>query len=612
VSGLGQDFHLGSTGDKEKMLSPKTSELAQYWASSPVFDAETRKEIAHLLNSNEEKELTDRFYRDLEFGTGGLRGILGAGTSRMNIYNVRKASAALATYILKTHKGSERPRAAISFDSRRFSHEFAKATAGVMAAYGIEAFVTKELRPVPMLSFMVRHLKCQAGVCVTASHNPPEYNGYKVYWRTGGQIVPPDDGEVIKLYGSITDYASIKTMEFSEGVRLGLIHEVGAELDEAYFAEVIKLSLRQEGRQGFKIVYSPLHGAGRYPVVEMLRRFGFTDVTVVPEQAEPNGLFPTVKSPNPEVPSALDMARNLAKKIDADLILATDPDCDRIGMEIKVGDEYFRPNGNQIACLLNDYVLAASKELGKLPTNPLVIKTVVTTDLQAQIAEEYGAHCDETLTGFKWICQLIEDYNSGAIEPKRTFVCGGEESFGFLAGSFVRDKDGVISCCLAAEMAAYFKARGTDAVHELDSLFQRHGVYNESLRDFTLPGKEGADAIASMMARMRKDPPKAIDGIPVKMLRDFEVRQEKTLGRDGWETHGAISLPRSNVLQFVLIDGTKISVRPSGTEPKIKFYVSVKDPSGIGKTRDQIQKLKAQCVERTKRIEELFVAMAKG
>jgi phosphoglucomutase len=594
------------------MLSPKTAELAQYWASAPVFDPATRREISDLIEADQEKELTDRFYRDLEFGTGGLRGILGAGTSRMNIYNVRKASAALAAYILKTHKSSMPPRVAISFDSRRFSHEFAKATASVMAGHGIEAFVTKELRPVPMLSFMVRHYRCSAGVCVTASHNPPEYNGYKVYWRTGGQIVPPDDAEVIKLYGSITDYAAIKTMDFAEGLRQGLIHEVGAELDEAYFSEVSKLSLRKEGRQGFKIVYSPLHGAGHYPVVEMLHRYGFTDVTVVPEQAKPDGNFPTVKSPNPEVPAALDMARNLATKIGADLILATDPDCDRIGMEVRVGDAFFRPNGNQIACLLNDYVLGARKELGLLPENPLVIKTVVTTDLQAQIAEEYGAHCDETLTGFKWICQLIEDYETGVQKPHRTFVCGGEESFGFLSGSFVRDKDGVISCCLAAEMAAYFKARGTDAEAQLDRMFQRHGVYNESLRDFTMPGKEGAETINAMMERMRSDPPRSIDGIPVKMLRDFQNHQEKTLGALGWEKTGAISLPRSNVLQFVLIDGTKISVRPSGTEPKIKFYVSVKDPDGIGKTRDQLQKLKAQCVERTKKIEELFVAMAKG
>lgn len=594
------------------MLSPKTSELAQYWASAPVFDATTRREISDLLASNQEKELTDRFYRDLEFGTGGLRGLLGAGTSRMNIYNVRKASAALATYILKTHTAQGRPRVAISFDSRHFSHDFAKATAGVMAAYGIEAFVTRELRPVPMLSFMVRHFECSAGVCITASHNPPEYNGYKVYWRTGGQIVPPDDAEVIKLYGSLSDYAAIKTMDFAEAVHLGLVHEVGSELDEAYFAEVLKLSLRSEGRPGFKIVYSPLHGAGHYPVVEMLRRFGFADVTVVPEQAQPDGNFPTVKSPNPEVPAALDMARSLATKLGADLILATDPDCDRIGMEIRIGDRFFRPNGNQIACLLNEYVLRARKEHGTLPARPLSIKTVVTTDLQAQIAAEYGAHCDETLTGFKWICQLIEDYETGVKSPHRSFVCGGEESFGFLAGSFVRDKDGVISCCLAAEMAAYFKANGTDADAELDRMFQRHGVYNESLRDFTMPGKEGAEAIHAMMERMRMDPPRSIDGISVKMLRDFETRQERTLGAKDWETSGAISLPRSNVLQFVLIDGTKISVRPSGTEPKIKFYVSVKDPDGIGKTRDQLQKLKAQCVERTKRIEELFVAMARS
>ena len=595
------------------MITDSTiTERAQYWATAQVFDPETRREIATLIEQNDAKELTERFYRDLEFGTGGLRGILGAGTSRMNIYNVRKATTALATYLKELHPGAQDLKVALSHDSRHYSRAFAKAAAEVLAAHGIQALLTQALRPVPMLSFMTRHFGCAAGVCVTASHNPPDYNGYKVYWRTGGQLVPPHDKNIIDIYARIKDYDQVKTIPFEEGIAQGLIKEVGAELDEAYFARVKSLSMHAEGRAGFKIVYTPLHGAGLYPVTEMLKRYGFTDVQVVPEQREPDGSFPTVKSPNPEVPAAMDMARALARKTDADLILATDPDCDRIGMEIKVEDRYFRPNGNQIGCLLNDYVLASLKEQGRLPIHPLVVKTIVTTDLQADLAAEYGATCDETLTGFKWICQLIEDYETGKRQPKRDFVCGGEESYGFLAGSFVRDKDAVIACSLAAEMVAYYKSKGLTVIQALDRMFTKHGVYQETLADLTLPGKEGAEQIAHMMDRLRRDPPREIDGIPVQKIRDFETRQETSATGDGFVKSGDLTLPRSNVLQFMLNDGTKISVRPSGTEPKIKFYVSVKAPEGKGQTGETLARIKSQATERTKRIEDIFVAMAKG
>lgn len=597
------------------MLDSALAERAHYWATASVFDQATRAEIGALIKANNHKELTERFYRDLEFGTGGLRGILGAGTSRMNIYNVRKATQALATHMLKVHgdRAKREPlKVALSHDSRRFSRDFAKAAAEVLAASGIQALITKELRPVPMLSFMTRHYRCQAGICVTASHNPPDYNGYKVYWETGGQLVPPHDQEVIRLYGEIRGYDAIKAMPYAEAQRAGLVREIGEELDEAYFAKVLALSLSKAGRAGFKIVYSPLHGAGRYPVTEMLKRYGFTDVTVVPEQADPDGNFPTVKSPNPEVPAALDMARALAEKIGADMIMATDPDCDRIGMEIRIGGKFYRPNGNQIGCLLDEYVLSQMRALGRLPKNPLVIKTVVTTDLQEDLASEYGAACEETLTGFKWICQLIEDYETGVRQPKRQFVCGGEESYGFLADSFVRDKDGVISCCLAAEMVAHYKAQGRSVVDVLDRQFQRHGVYHETLRDLTLPGKDGAEAIQAMMARLRAQPPRTIDGIPVRKLRDFETRQELTSGAQAFVKSGDLALPKSNVLQFILNDGTKISVRPSGTEPKIKFYVSVKDPEGKGAEGDVLQRVKTRAEERARRIEDLFVAMARS
>jgi len=586
-------------------------ERANYWATADVFDASTRSEVAGLIASNQQKDLTDRFYRDLEFGTGGMRGILGAGTARMNIYNVRKASAALATHMQKVFPG-EKLRVAISHDSRRFSREFAKATAEVMAAYGIEALITRELRPVPMLSFMTRHFGCHAGVCVTASHNPPDYNGYKVYWQDGGQLVPPHDKAIIERYSAIKNYSDIKILPYDQALAKGLVREIGAELDEAYFTKVLALSLRPEGREGFKIVYSPLHGAGRYPVVEMLNRYGFKDVTVVPEQDKPDGNFPTVASPNPENPAAMDMARALGRKLGADLVLATDPDCDRIGMEILVNGEYVRPNGNQIGALLNHYVLSSQKELGRLPANPLVIKTVVTTDLQADLAKEFGASCDETLTGFKWICQRIEEYETGARKPYRKFVCGGEESYGFLADSFVRDKDAVISCCLAAEMVAYYKSKGQTVLDALDQMFRKHGVYHETLADLTLPGKDGADQIAAMMARLRADPPRVIDGIAVKLLRDFDTSQILAASGNGFTKAEDLPFPRSNVLQFELIDGTKVSVRPSGTEPKIKFYVSVKDPEAKGQSGPKLEHLKAQCRQRAERIEAIFVAMAKA
>ena len=603
-------------------LDATIDQRAHYWATSKAFDAETNGEVQVLLDQLADggssataaaKELTDRFYRDLEFGTGGLRGILGAGTSRMNLFNVRKATTALATYLLglPVNRGKSL-RVAISHDSRLFSRDFAKATAEVLAAHGIEALVTKDLRPVPMLSFMVRHFSCQAGVCITASHNPPEYNGYKVYWSNGGQLVPPHDQGIIDCYGAIAGYDQLKHLPWETGIGRGLIQEVGAELDEAYFAKVMALSLSASGRQGFKIVYSPLHGSGLYPVTEMLKRFGFDDVTVVPEQRDPDGKFPTVKSPNPESPAAMAMARELARKIGADLILATDPDCDRIGMEIRVGDDYFRPNGNQIGCLLTEYVLSQQAARHQLPSDPLVIKTVVTTDMQSDIATAYGATCDETLTGFKWICDRIEAYETGAMTPMRTFVCGGEESYGFLAGSFVRDKDAVIGAVLAAEMVAYYRARGETVVQVLDRLFATHGAYYETLCDLTLPGKDGAEQIAQMMARLRKNPPRAIDGIDVAKLRDFEQRQVFAAKGDGFVAAETLSLPKSNVLQFILNDGTKVSVRPSGTEPKIKFYVSVKDPSARGQDGATLKAIKARCQDRAQRIEAIFVNMAKS
>ena len=585
---------------------------ANYWATSTVFDDKTRHEIQTLIDSNNERELSERFYRDLEFGTGGLRGIIGAGTNRINIFNIRKATTALASYLRQIHGPDTALKVAISYDSRHFSREFAIATGEVLAAHGIKALVTKELRPTPMLSFMVRHFRCAAGICVTASHNPPEYNGYKVYWDTGAQIIAPHDKAIIARYGELSRYEDIKFLPVEKARLEGLFEEVGSELDEAYFKKVSTLSLRKEGRPGFKIVYTPLHGSGLYPVTEMLKRIGFENVFVVPEQKFPDGNFPTVKYPNPEEPEALQLALELARKEKADLVLGTDPDTDRIGIIVREGENYTFFNGNQIGCLLVDFFLAATRDAGLMPKDPLVIKTVVTTDLQSDIAAEYGAACEETLTGFKWICGLIEDYESGRLKPYRKYVCGGEESYGFLADSFVRDKDAVSAACIASEMVAYYKSRGLTCSQVLDRIFQKHGLYQESLFTITMPGQDGAEAIRHMMTKMRSQPPFEIDGIAVESLRDFETSQMLSLVDGCFKPSGKLTLPKSDVLQFILVDGTKVSVRPSGTEPKIKFYISVKDQSAKGASMHELQSLKKTALERLKRIEQTFVAMAKG
>jgi len=590
-------------------LTPEIRERALYWSSDPVFDDATRREIKQLLDSNSTKDLDDRFYRDLEFGTGGLRGIVGAGTSRMNIYNIRKAATALSQYVLATDK-SGTPKIAIAYDSRTHSRMFAEATAEVFAANGIKTLITKELRPVPMLSYMVRHFSCNAGVCVTASHNPPMYNGFKVYWNTGGQVVQPHDQEIIRRYYGITSYGSLKHIPFAEALSSGKIQEIGNDFDELYFEKVASLSLSKEGRKNFKIAFTPLHGTAAYPVRECLKRYGFTDVHVVPEQEKPDGNFPTVKFPNPEEAEALHMAVELGKKIDADIVLGTDPDCDRVGIVVREGKDFVYLNGNQIGCLMTEFYMMRMKELKKLPTNPLVVKTIVTTDLQNKIAEYYGAHVDETLTGFKWICQVIDDYETGKLTPKRNYVCGGEESYGFLADSFVRDKDGVSACCIAAEMVAHYKAQGLSMMKVLDKIYRRHGVYQELLTTITLPGKEGAEKIQSMMKLFRETPPKELAGSQVHMIRDIKTGKELTLDGGSFKQSRALTLPSSDVLQFFLADGSKVSARPSGTEPKIKFYVSVRTDVSATISDSDLERIKSQCQQRTKTIVEQFTKLA--
>ena len=588
-------------------------ELMKYWSESLVFDEDTRKEISDLIKADNQKELSDRFYRDLEFGTGGLRGILGAGSARMNFYNVRKASHALALQVKESFPEIKAAKIALTYDSRKFSREFAVAASEVFAAHGIIALITKELRPVPMLSFLVRDQSCQAGVCITASHNPPNYNGYKVYWNTGGQITPPVDKKIIDKYLSIRRYEDIPLMSFEKALASGLAVEVGTELDDKYFEKVKTLSLNPDlGRKGFKIAYTPLHGTGAYPVRRALECFGFEHIHIVPEQEKPDGSFPTVKSPNPEDSEALKMAVALARKVEADIVLATDPDADRIGIAVREHGDYLFLNGNQIGCLLTDYFLGSLKAHGKLPPNALVIKTIVTTEMERKIAESYNVACEETLTGFKWICGLIEEYESGQRKPYKKYVCGGEESFGFLADSFVRDKDGVSSCAIAAEMVAYYKAKGKSISQVLNELYRKHGVYQESLHTITLPGKDGAERITKMMRELREHPPRQLDGVAVEILRDYKLRQEMSLMGESYKKTSDLTLPVSDVLQFNLKDGTRVSARPSGTEPKIKFYVSVCSPISADITEEKLESVKSQCLERTKRIEEIFVSIAES
>ena len=526
----------------------------------------------------------------------------------MNIYNIRKASTALALYLKETHPNKDL-KVAISHDSRNRSREFSKAATEVLCSHGIKVIITKELRPVPVLSFMTRHYECDAGICVTASHNPPEYNGFKVYWSNGAQLVPPHDKNIIAKYGSIKTYEELTFTSYDQALSKGLVEEVGEELDELYLKQVDTLRLNTPSdSKSIKIVYSPIHGSGITMVPHALKRFGFDDVHIVEEQSTPDGDFPTVSSPNPEDPKALELAVKLGKKIEADVILATDPDTDRIAMIVKEDNELINFNGNQLGCLLVEYVLSSHKAQNKFPENPLVVKTIVTTYLQDEICKHYGVDCEDTLTGFKWICNLVEAYEKGLNGQTKTFICGGEESYGFLAGNFVRDKDAVLSCAIACEMVAYYKSKGKKMTDVLHDIFLRHGVYHETLYTLTMPGKEGADKISSIMQTFRTSPPAKLCGISVSELWDFQDSAKKTLAADGLKKSGDITLPQSNVLQFFLEDGSKVSVRPSGTEPKIKFYISVKKDlsnesdlsSKIKEAKDLAQKLESEFVSLSK------------
>jgi phosphoglucomutase len=530
------------------------------------FDQETKNAIQKLLSDNG-GELADSFYRNLEFGTGGLRGIMGVGTNRMNKYTVGMATQGYANYLKQSFPGEE-VRVAIAHDSRNNSRFFAETTANVFAANGIKVFLFEALRPTPELSFAIRHFKCQGGVVCTASHNPKEYNGYKAYWTDGGQLVPPHDKNVIKEVDKI---ASVDDVKWSGGEKN--ITLIGKEVDDAYINMVKSLSVYPEviaKQHDLKIVYTPIHGTGITLVPEVLKRFGFTNVTIVDEQKEPNGNFPTVGYPNPEEKETMSIGLAKAKAMDADILLGTDPDADRVGIGIKDNHgEWVLMNGNQTAVLAFNYMMEARKAKGIAQPNDMVITTIVTTRMINKIAERNKVKCYNVLTGFKWIAEMIREK-----EGKENYVIGGEESFGLMIGDKIRDKDAVSAVAILCEMAAYEKNKGKSLFEKLLDLYVENGFYKEDLISITKKGMDGQQQIAAMMESYRNNPPKTINGSAVVQLLDYELQVGKNLqtGKQ-WK----IELPKSNVLQFVLADDTLISARPSGTEPKIKFYFSINE-----------------------------------
>jgi len=533
------------------------------WLSED-FNEETRKEVMEMLEGDENK-LVDAFYQDLEFGTGGLRGIMGAGTNRMNIYTLGMATQGLSNYLLKNFPGTE-IKVAIAYDCRNNSRYFAETTADIFAANGFTVYLFESLRPTPELSFAIRHYRCQSGVVITASHNPPEYNGYKAYWDDGGQVVPPHDKGIISEVRKIKSVREIKFGGDKSHIKI-----IGKETDNLFLEEVLKMRINSDvikKQHNLGIVYTPIHGTGIKLIPEALRLFGFTNIINVPVQDIPDGNFPTVKSPNPEEADALRMAIEVAGKKGAELVMATDPDADRLGLAVKLPSGEFRLlNGNQTCALLMYYTLSQYKSKGLLKGNEYVIKTIVTSDLLDNIAKGYGVECFNVLTGFKYFAELIRK-----LEGVKKYIGGGEESYGYLPGDYVRDKDAVGSCALTAEAAAWAKNQGMSLFDLLTDIYLKFGLYHERLINIVRKGKEGADEIKAMMKAFRNNPPSSVYNSRVVKIDDYETLTSHNL-LTGASTK--IDLVKSDVLQFFLENGSKISVRPSGTEPKIKFYFSV-------------------------------------
>ena len=547
-------------------------EVYEQWLANPYFDEATKEELKKI--ASDENEIKERFYMDLEFGTAGLRGIIGAGTNRMNIYVVRRATQGLANYIDKVDKKAQ--GVAIAYDSRHMSPEFAQEAALCLAANGIKAYIFETLRPTPELSFAVRHLGCVAGINVTASHNPPEYNGYKVYWEDGAQITPPHDSGIMGEVKAISDWNTVKTMDKAEAEKAGLFQVIGKEVDDAYMAELKKQvihmdAIEAEGKN-LKIVYTPLHGTGNIPARRILKELGFENVYVVKEQELPDGDFPTVSYPNPEAAEAFELGLKLAKEVDADLVLATDPDADRLGVRVKdKNGEYHDLTGNMSGCLLANYEISQRKAVnGSLPADGALIKTIVTTNLADAIAKGYGVNLIEVLTGFKFIGQQILGFeNSG----KGTYLFGFEESYGCLIGTYARDKDAIVATMALCEAAAYYKIQGKTLWDAMIEMYDQFGYYKDAIQAVTMKGIEGLAKIQEIMNSLRANPPKEFAGHQVTAVRDYKADTIKDLATGEVKPTG---LPNSNVLYYELTDDAWVCVRPSGTEPKVKFYYGVK------------------------------------
>lgn len=559
---------------------------ANYWTSE-IFDEETRSQVRQMIETDPQL-LNESFYKDLEFGTGGLRGIMGAGTNRMNRYTVGMATQGLANYLIKSCENSKKITCAIAHDSRNNSREFAKITASVLSANGINVYLFDKLRPTPELSFAIRELKCNSGIVITASHNPKEYNGYKVYWSDGGQIIPPHDKGIIEEVRKV----KVENIKFDDSLKN--VEEIGEKIDKIYIERLSSLchNIENNRKTPLKIVYTPIHGSSITVLPRALQNIGFSDINIVEEQAVPDGNFPTVKSPNPEEREALTMAIKLGEKIDADIVFGTDPDSDRLGVAVKHNGKFQILNGNQTASILVYYLLDSFKNEGKLKGKEFVVKTIVTTELIAQIANDFGVKYFDVLTGFKYIAEEIEK-NYGKLQ----FIGGGEESYGFLAGDFVRDKDAVMAAMLICEIAAKAKSEGKTIMDILLNIYQKYGLYQEGLKSLTKPGQSGMQEIEAMMEKFRNTPPESFCGVPVVMVHDFHAR--KSYDKIS-ELSYDITLPKSNVLQYDLADGGKITVRPSGTEPKIKFYIGLKGRlESIADYENEVEKLNSRINEIT-------------
>lgn len=547
-----------------------TKQLYQLWLDNAKADPDLKAELEKIAGNDE--EISDRFYRELEFGTGGLRGVIGAGTNRMNIYTVNKATQGLASYI-KNHGGKS---VAISYDSRIKSDYFAKSAAEVFAGNGIKVNIYSELMPTPMLSWAVRALKCDAGVMVTASHNPAKYNGYKVYGSDGCQVTIEAADEILGYINKTDVFTGVKTADFDESVKSGLISYIGDDIIDAYMKEVRKQSLHPEVCEsaGLKVVYTPLNGTGNKPVRRILKEIGIKDVVIVPEQENPDGTFSTCPYPNPEIREALELGLRLCEKEKPDLLLATDPDCDRVGIAVPDGDGYALFSGNEVGSMLLEYVARERKALGKMPEAPLAVKTIVTTDITAKIAKKYGVELVEVLTGFKFIGEQI-----GFLEKKGQqdrYIFGFEESYGYLAGGYVRDKDAVVASMLICEMAAFYRAQGKSLIQVRKEMYEEYGFYCNKLDTFTFEGASGMQKMNDIMDKMRTDYPKSVAGFKVIGMADYRASEKTDLVSGAKEK---ITLPKSNVISLYLEGGNKAIVRPSGTEPKLKVYYTAVCPT---------------------------------